>query len=433
MIKTKPRVCLVVPPDSIYVPAPGLEFYKESPLMSLTMMATLVLKKGYHAEIIDLRKGEPDRENITRYIANNFDICGITTWIHSYPFLEEVTSKIKKQNPKCLIVVGGPFFSSIPKLLMEHLPIDVGVIGEGEVTFIELLNHLYSNDGDLQNICGIAYNNRGKLNFTSVNLSQANLNNFPNPKLDLWPDGFGRKKGTIFYETSRGCPYRCSFCSDTIKKYFAKSPQKLASELEYIKLNYDISHFFFVDPCFNFTVDRVKVLCKVFEGLGITWECMLRIAKADYDMFSLMHKAGCRKVWLGVESLSEESLEKSGKGIKKDIIEGKVKQALEAGLRVICWFILGLPGETEATLDEMVNFTEKYQIIPRPNYLIPLPGTPYWDIAVKDFFSGEEIKCLKWVAEFGNGKKLMNFTSIPDRKLINVFDYFYGIMLQRGA
>lgn len=428
----KLRICLLVPPYDNYISAPGSEFHHVSPFMCFTVLGSLLEESGYDVEILDSRTEDRTEDEMADYIAGNFDICGVTTWLGSYSYLKRIVPKIKGKRGGCLIAAGGPLFSSVPRLLFHSIPFDIGVIGEGEYPFLEIVKNLSLGVHSYESIPGTVSRDASKIPLTSEPCENENLDRLPLPALHLWPSVRLQKTDTVFYETSRGCPFACSFCSHTRQSVSQKSARKFEEEMRHLVEKYQISQVCLVDSCFNLSPKRIGEISRVLGDFEISWQCMLRVDGIDSVSLSQMRRSGCERVWFGVESLSQKVLQNANKWTTRDDIERAVTLACDEGLEVVCWFILGLLGETQSSLDEMVEFSNKHSIVPRPNYLIPLPNTPYWQMAVDRYFSGDELRFLEWLSANGHGRHLLNLTTIPDRKLHEVYQALYRIMEERG-
>ncbi len=423
------NVGLILPPQEGYVSPPGTEFNDRSPLMCYMSMASMLIAYGHCVAILDYRLGKHDVEAVAEHVVGSFDVSGITTWLGGFWFVKQLASVIKRIDPGFPLICGGPLMNAIPDLVMDNVPCDVGVIGEGEHAMLSIVGQLASG--------AWKPNGRSRIlpsgTVRSGEPPRESLDSLPTPALDIWPGIREGRVRTMYYETSRGCPYHCAYCAHTFTGQSCKANVTLAAELSRIREHHMIEHLFFADPCFDASPSRVDSVCGVLAESGLTWECMMRVDKLDRDGFARMKRSGCSKVWLGVESRSDEVLGTAGKHTHKADADAAVVAALDVGLNVVCWFVVGLDGETEESLDEMVGFCAKYPVIPRPNYLIPLPGTRYWDVALNRYFRGSRPALLEWLDKNGAGRVMLNLCGLPDSSLVATHDALYHLMLKRDT
>jgi len=212
------------------------------------------------------------------------------------------------------------------------------------------------------------------------------LDSIPFPARELLPNAdyiqFGKKKYGYSITTvmsTRGCPFRCEFCSNVVfgGSYRERSPSNVVDEIEEaLKLGYE--RISFADDVFTLKRSRVLGLCEEIErrGLHFAWECLGRVDAMDDAIAGAMKKAGCYRVYFGVESGSDETLRLMNKKITTEEARTAVEAAHRAGLEVGAFFILFYPGDTEDTVMETLKFAASLPL----DYLgltlpYPLPGT----------------------------------------------------------
>ena len=189
--------------------------------------------------------------------------------------------------------------------------------------------------------------------------------------------------------TSRGCPYRCIFCSKSVfgKKYRANSPSYVVDEILFLKQKFGIEEIKFYDDSFTLDRKRIFEICRLLkkEKIDIEWTCETRVNLVDSDLLSVMKDAGCYMIEYGVESGVQEIL----CNLKKDITLKETVEAFDSthklGIETVAYFMLGAPEETVGTISKTIEFAKKLD----PDFaqfsiLTPLPGTELFDLAFGD-------------------------------------------------
>ena len=284
-----------------------------------------------------------------------------------------------------LLVAGGPLPTCEPETFLADF--DVVVRGEGEQTMVDVLA-AHAAGADPGGVPGaVAAAAGGGAAAPSPPRSLAgDLDALPFPARDLLPNAayisHGRRRYGYAVTTvmaSRGCPFACEFCSNVVfgDSYRERSPAGVVDEIEQaLALGYD--RIAFADDVFTLRGERVVALCDEIErrGLRFAWECLARVDGIDGATAARMRRAGCRTVFFGIESGSDEVLRLMRKGITAARAREAVWAAHDAGLEVGAFFILCYPGETDDTVLETLRFAASLPL----DYLglsmpYPLPGT----------------------------------------------------------
>ncbi|MBC7262671.1 MAG: radical SAM protein, partial [Chloroflexi bacterium] len=188
--------------------------------------------------------------------------------------------------------------------------------------------------------------------------------------------------------SSRGCPYNCSYCFKGIvgRTYRQRSPGNIIAEIRQVIDQYGIRNFYFIDDLFTIDQRRLEAITEqlIREELDIRWQCLGRVDRVNAEILRKMYAAGCRRIHFGIESGNEEVLRRIGKGIKLEQVRQAVRWAQEAGIHVKGYFMLGLPGDTEETMQQTVDFAVELNLDEAMFSLTtPFPGTRLWDELVK--------------------------------------------------
>lgn len=298
-----------------------------------------------------------------------------------------------------LLIAGGPQPTSDPEEFLRHF--DVAVIGEGEQTMLELVTEAEGNL-NLSKVDGIAYkqNGEGKARFTPPRKFIQNLDNIPFPSRELFDNeaykkyyskNFGYTTTSVM--TSRGCPFQCGFCSRPVfgNEFRSRSASNIVDEMERVAaLGY--GRVWFADDCFTLGRKRLLRICEeiIERRVKVGWECLSRVDTMDNEVAGKMRKAGCVRVFFGIESGNNRILAMMKKSATVEQAKKAVEAIRQSEIQVGAFFIVGYPGEDSATLLDTVNFASKLPL----DYLsftmpYPIPGTPLHEM-VKDKITVEE-------------------------------------------
>jgi radical SAM superfamily enzyme YgiQ (UPF0313 family) len=429
----KPYFILIIPP-SLQIPTPGREFFLKTPMEGVSYIATTLKNAGYRVKIVDHRIGPTDLEEILKY---DKVVLGIATFLDSFVFLEDFIKRIREKNRHIPIVLGGSLVSSAPKLLMKNLPADYAVLGEGELTILELLDALSKGKIDLiSRIPGICFRQDGEV-FLNLPRSQIrDLDSLPELDLDLWPRiGDTNHLEKLGFSSSRGCYANCSFCFKTIPLISQMSPNRFAEVTKYLAEKYRLKFFYIND--LTFVIDRKRAIksCHALKTSGIHWACSTRVDNIDEDLLRVMKDSGCEEIWYGMESVDQKVLSANFKKITAEQIEKAVEMTNKAGIKVMANFIIGLLGETQDSLNKMIRFVETRNVIPCSiKYLTPFPGTYVYDYARRKGLIRDEVAYLRSLSRRKVNyaeDEIINCTDIPIEELRETFKRIRRISYDR--
>jgi radical SAM superfamily enzyme YgiQ (UPF0313 family) len=309
----------------------------------------------------------------------------------------------------------GTHVTPIPIETLRHYPaLDYVLVGEPDLTVRDLLDHLedrfeerspeietlfakhdptyqpaVNEDGSIymKGIKGLAWRESGEIRVNLTRPFIADLDDMPIPMHDLLPLKSYRMpliRGPFtFIVTSRGCPAGCTYCIKHVSYQFAtrlRSPELLMKELWQLKA-LGINNIHMYADLFTVNRDQVIALCKLMieDNINIRWTCNSRVDYVDEDMLDLMGKAGCWLISWGIESGNEQILRHARKGAYPDKAERALRWAKNAGIKNWGYFIIGLPGETEETIRDTIDFSKKLPLdIALFHVAAPYPGTPFF-------------------------------------------------------
>ncbi len=338
------------------------EVYLHLPYSSLCL-AAYIREHGYKADILDMRVKDWKEHDFSRT-----DVVGIGCMTGNQIKMGlELASLIRQRHPDMPIVWGGVHPTLYPKQTCEHPHVDYVVRGEGEVTFLELLEAL-NGRLQLKDVNGITYMRGGEVLENPDREPIKDLDTLPFPAYDLVViEDYPNVRDIFDYQSSRGCPYRCSFCYNLAfnnRRWRAKSPDKTISEIKKIKELYDVRSIGFVDDELFINIRRTSEIVKklVDADLDIGWiaSCRLDILQRYPDeTMELIKASGCSKLYFGAESGSQKILDHIKKDITVSDIFNATKKCLKNNITPILSFMSGFPDETFGDLKMTHDTIEK--------------------------------------------------------------------------
>ncbi len=378
-----------------------------APLGILSLCAWLE-KHGHSTEVHDCYAFPGQDEKILERIrAWSPDFIGFSTTTSSFLDAVRLANRVKEAHPSGKIIFGGVHVSALrEKTMAEAGCMDYGVVGEGEQALLELVE----GDGTHpEKIEGLLYRDRGKAAFSGFRRSLIEMDSLPFPLYERLRGFPGSYRLPIFNYpaapnttviTSRGCPYQCSYCDRSVfgRTYRVHSPAYIMELLRFLHARFGIRHVNIYDDTFTLNRKRVMEFCemKAASGLQMTFNCAARAEQIDSVLLSAMKRAGCWMISLGIETGDPGLLARhrsyAGKRDPQDaldMIRDKIHLIRKAGIRAKGLFMLGLPGETEATVARSMAYALS---LPLDEFnlskLTPFPGAPmYSDIAKHGTFT----------------------------------------------
>ncbi len=346
---------------------------RKFPPLGLAYVAASLEKAGYQVQILDnylLKKPIDDVKGLVTQL--NPDVVGITCSSATYHKVVETAVAIKEVRPNCKIVVGGWHPSYVPESMLQHPQIDYVVMGEGERAMVDLANYITKGERAivLGAVDGVAYKRGGRI-LKNTPKFIANLDEIPFPARHLLPiEMYERKMEFLNVEPVdimsiiRGCPFNCAFC-ETRKmwgptcRFF--SPQRVVDEIKFMRDKYGSEGIYFIND--NFTIRKKESieLCELMkkEHVDIPWICDTRADMITQELLVKMREAGCKTIWFGIESGSPRILERINKHITLEQTEKTLRLVRKEGIQIATSFILGVPGETIAEMEETLKFAKK--------------------------------------------------------------------------
>jgi anaerobic magnesium-protoporphyrin IX monomethyl ester cyclase len=376
------KVTLVNPPQDTRYPQPPI---------GLALIAAILEKVGYSVTLLDANALHLRPEAIAE-IVTDANIVGITAMTPTIGTALNIARHLKQKTPHLKVILGGPHVTLLPEeTLASSNDVDILVRGEGDVTVVNLLKSL-ENEKDLKNVAGISYKLNGKIINTTDNNSVIDMDLLPYPAFHLlpWkqykphpPHGIAMPFGAMV--TSRGCPYRCAYCSKPVfgSRFRAQSPERVVEEIVYLQKRFGVREIAFYDDSFTIDKKRVHAIADkiITKKIKIAWTCETRVNLVDKELLAHIKQAGCYAVAYGIESASPEIIKTLQKDITLKQVEVAVRAHKEVGLQVIGYFMLGSPGETPQTIQDIIDFAKKLKVdFAQFSITTPFPATELYEI-----------------------------------------------------
>jgi len=336
------------------------------PSLGLMYLSASLRRAGYKVRHIDHTFLER-REVLDQIERLQPSVIGIYCMI---TMQDEALSLAAQVRGKALTVVGGPYPSGEPETFVDHF--DLVAVGEGE------------------DIAGLVFKREGLIVRGEAKLRTKDMSHLPLPYRGDVPNAeyitYWRKHwkdATTPLMSTRGCPFRCDFCHKSVfgDLFSARPVESVVAEMrEIAELGYD--HIWMSDDLFTLNYKRTIELAQAIEAahLPLTWECLSRVTHVDRALFDQMRRAGCKRIFFGIESGDETVLKEMKKGITPDQARAAVEACVAAGIKAAGFFMVGYLGETTDSLIRSINFSSSLPL-DYVSYTIayPLPGTGFYD------------------------------------------------------
>jgi len=413
------RVCLVRPPTLTSASGVGQDAV---PPLGLAYIAGALCAAGHEVQTVDavgeavhlysrarcddhaLMHGLRNEEIVAR-IDPRTQIIGVSCMFSvEWPIAEELVSAIRRAFPEAFIVVGGEHVTACPELTLTTCPAaDVGVLGEGEETIVELVN-AHAAGRDLGEVAGIIYRGpNGAAARTAPRERIRAIDDIAPPDWTRFPvetyidnalthgANLGRCMPIL---ASRGCPYRCTFCSSPLMwttRWTARKPEAVIAEMKDYIRRYRVTNFDFYDLTAIVKRSWIVEFCRLLiaEGLDITWQLPsgTRSEAIDEEVAQLLYASGCRIVTYAPESGSRAELARIKKKVDPDRMIASMRGARRAGLAIKASFVFGFPGSSWRDVLHTFGFLSRLAILGVDDVnafpFSPYPGSELFDELVR--------------------------------------------------
>lgn len=305
-----------------------------------------------HDIVKALKKEKPDFIGVS---LRNVDNLTFPRSVSYLPAVKKIIQTIKDTTSVPLIL-GGSAFSLFPREILSFLDCDWGIAGEGEIVFIELLNHLVRGNQQFETIGSLIWKKENRVFRNQICAAQASLD-YVLDYSSVDCRKYMRCAGMVNVQTKRGCKFKCAYCTyPRIEgtNYRLRSPDIVAQEIAILKKKQGASHVFFVDDIFTYPVSHAAAVCEALikKNVTIAWSCFASPRGISKKLLMLMKKAGCTHIEFGSDALSEGVLKKLRKPFTVADIINASRLCHETGIQCAHYVIFGGPGENAASLKE---------------------------------------------------------------------------------
>lgn len=364
-----------------------------NPPLGILSLATTVKKlcgDRHQVDVMDCQPQQLTYEQLDTYFSNNqYDLVGITAMTFTLIDVIMTTELVKRHQPRCKIVLGGPHVHIYPQETISLKHVDHVIQGEGEEAIIQYLESL-EGQKNFSQVSGLVYSENGQTRNNGIAPKIENLDSIPYPDRTLLPIEHyssllarGNNITTTF--TSRGCPYKCTFCdrpmSPTISGFRWRSARSVVDEMEECKA-LGISEIFIYDDTFSVRKDRVYEICDevLSRGLKITWDVRAHVNTLDASLLQAMKRAGCDRIHYGVEVGNDRMLKLIKKNTSVRRIKETFKLTRQAGIEALAYFIIGQQTETRSDINDTIQLAKDL----KPDYchftiFCPYPATEIYE------------------------------------------------------
>jgi len=406
---------------------------------------------GHEIMVLDVYAKDLIKAEVEDYLEQQSFECACITGFASmnYLYVLWLAEEIKKRY-SVPVVVGGLLADHHFDLLLPKGTIDVCVIGEGELTALDL----FRNIGNLSAVKGIAYRHEGAIKVNEPRDHIKDLDTLPMPNFDLWDmerytkvkmyvhdpsttyDAYervaqldrGDLRPNMTFLAGRGCPYKCKFCSRSGDYLRLKSVGRIIDEIKYLRERYQLRSVHFADELLLVNKKRTLEFCREVKKLGLFWDGQGRVNLVDKEIMLVMRDANCLSLGLGLESGSNKMLRAMNKGITREQSLKVLKEAKEVGLHLKIQLMGGYPGENKETLSETASLLKEAGLPPRRlTWCTPLPGSELYEEAKRQgLIEDEEAYIIKLRRGYNDPNNvILNVSGNSDAEMIRLFDWVH--------
>ena len=401
--------------------------------LGILYVSAAAKRAGCCVKTLNLNHFDAPFEEVLRDILRDKEITCVASGGLSGEFsvVHPLFETVKKISPHIATVCGGGLITAEPEVAMRALEyVDIGIIGEGEITFPKVLSALPNID-ELREIPGIIFREGTGWFRTPPAPEIADLDSLPCPDYQGFEyaqylrenhNGFdfdGRPLSPVSIIGSRSCPYSCTFCfHPTGVHYRKRSLDAIFDEMDFLLKNYRINCIALREELFSVDKVRIAEFCRRIKRYRIYWTIQLRVNNVDEEIVKLLADAKCFAVFIGIESISDTVL----KSMNKKITSAQIEQVLDLAdryhLHIRSGLIFGDKAETEETANQSLDWIKKHRnyidALQRPavtaDMLIPFPGSAIYEYAAGKGIITDRVEYLRM------GCPLVNLTSLSDEQ-----------------
>ncbi|MFH2138498.1 MAG: cobalamin-dependent protein [Candidatus Omnitrophota bacterium] len=425
---------------------PKYTYPRKNPPLGLAYLAAYIRQEGFDPVIVDLNAAPHTEEEIRGLMDKYTPLAvGISFMTNQYTECLRLAELIKECSFVTPVFVGGPHVSALPKETLEECAdIDCAIIGEGELTLLELLKAYSKGENDFSKIKGICFSDSaGVFVTTQPRALIEDINTLPFPAWDLIDVNkysvFSVAQGHTFaLLSSRGCPNQCIFCdSHTIfgRIFRARSAKNIFSEIEFLNKTYGMTQFDFVDDMITLKKDRVLELCSLLKESDVEykWMANARVNTIDEEMLRVMKQSGCIRIDVGVESGDAQVRKQLKKGITDEQIVAVHTLARKIGIQIGTFTMVGNLGEDINSVKKTAQLLKDIGQDVMISIACPFPGTELYRIAKEKGY----LKITDWSryvtspTYMDNYQPVMITDKMQQKDILNAYYYLSSFFVNK--
>jgi radical SAM superfamily enzyme YgiQ (UPF0313 family) len=430
---------------AVHPPYPGKREIVYVPL-GLGYIISTIEREGHTVKTLDMHNLGLTMDVVEQELRRgDYDLCIMGGFAMQVAGMKAVTDLVREVSPKTLVVVGGVGVSDIPEIVLDYIGADAVATGECEAVLPQMMDSIAAGH-PFEKVPTFFYRHKGNIVRNLKGPVVEDLDTLAYPAYHhfdidyIAPRSYnGEGFRSIHAMTSRGCPFRCNFCINSVindskfqKQLYGgltderkkasqrfRSPASMVKELTHLRDTYGINDFHFADEEFITHRSRVFEICDALRPLGITWSTSGRADWATTDKLGAMRDAGCRYVLFGVETGSQKLMTDMDKSAKREKVIDGLNAARSTGMNFIANFMIGHPAETKETVEETIEFCREMELTFLPSYVVLFPNSRMFHE------NKDKIKGWKWyfdkLTQLDFTRRVfINLTKMPDRELVRL-------------
>ena len=401
--------------------------------LGIAYISASMKKAGYNVTTINLNHHAGDVDEIIKreIEANKIDVLASGGLSYQYNTVKSVMQAAKRSKGGIITIAGGGIISGDPEPAMQALEYaDYGVIGEGEVTIVELCKALELGE-DPAKVDGIIYKSGPAYKITKPRKELEDIDSLPWPdyqgfEIDKYlhssPPGISglNRKNTVFMLASRSCPYNCTFCFHTVgRKYRQRSLDNFFAELDHLVSRYNIEFICLADELFARDIKRVREFCARIRKYNIKWWAQFRVDDITAELLAMLKDGRCEVMSFGLESADNRVLKSMRKGTTVQQIERTLKLVYDYGISIEGAFIFGDIEETAETANNTLKWWREHsEFRITLNLITVYPGSYLYKYACANNIIKDRVKFLR------DGCPQINVSKMTDNELSELIKHF---------
>lgn len=423
------NVLLVIPRYRTY----GFDGHYVMPMGTLYVSAYLKQSRVANVVTLNLNHREGEEKDILRDVMaqENIDIVGIGGLSGEYQDLARMAQYVREIKPETVIMMGGGIVTADPETAMQAIPeVDYGMIGEGELTIVELMQAI-ADKTDLNLVDGLIFRDgEAQLVRTAPRKEIDDLDSLPFPDYEGFDYGEylkhnpdmsdeGKRYSQVSVIGGRSCKFNCTFCfHPSGTRYRQRSLDSIFNEIDWLTEHYDISYIALREELFATDNERVREFCRRVEKYDFDWSIQLRIDNVNQELVDILKETRCRYIFVGVESAVDEILRSMHKGITVAHIELALDMLHSAGLNSRSGVIMGDTMETAETASQTIAWFmdnyDRYRMF--LDMIIAFPGSIIYNRACQEGIIPDKVRFLK------DGCPIVNLTRMSDDEFLKMMN-----------